>query len=68
MALIALDFLKQLECLKTTRRSGWKLRGIQDPESVADHSFMVTVMCMMMGDSVSQAHAILIHSLTYLDR
>jgi putative hydrolases of HD superfamily len=32
--------------LKSLNRKGWKLRGIKDPESVADHSLAVSVLSM----------------------
>lgn len=40
-------FLELIECLKTTRRSGWVQRGVVEPESVSDHMYRVAVMCRM---------------------
>lgn len=39
-------FLDRIESLKTTRRRGWVIRGVPDPESVADHSHRVAVACL----------------------
>jgi putative hydrolase of HD superfamily len=36
--------------LKTLKRSGWVDHGIEAPESVADHSFRVAFMAMILGD------------------
>ena len=36
--------------LKNERRRGWVLRGVENPESVADHSYMTAVMCMLLAD------------------
>jgi len=37
--------------LKDTVRAGWVLRGIRDPESVADHSWGTALLCMIYGPS-----------------
>ena len=42
-------FLKALE-LKDEKRTGWELRNIEDPESVADHSWGAATLCMLHGD------------------
>ncbi|MBW2997153.1 HD domain-containing protein [Candidatus Woesearchaeota archaeon] len=34
--------------LKRVKRTGWIKRGVRDVESVADHTFMVTLLCMTM--------------------
>ncbi len=36
--------------LKDLRRSGWVDHGVDQPESVADHSFGVAFMAMVLGD------------------
>ena len=33
--------------LKDTVRTGWKLRGIREPESVSDHSWGTALLCML---------------------
>ena len=48
-----LDLLLQANVLKTTPRTGWHLRGVPNPESVADHVFgtaCVAVVLMEMQD------------------
>ncbi|HUX13202.1 MAG TPA: HD domain-containing protein [Spirochaetia bacterium] len=35
--------------LKDTLRTGWVLRGIRNPESVADHSWGTAFLCMLFG-------------------
>lgn len=44
-----LKFFSNLEKLKETPRSAWVLRGIKNPESVADHSFRVAMMAWVLG-------------------
>jgi putative hydrolase of HD superfamily len=39
------EFYKTVKKLKEIRRAGWLERGVKDAESVADHSFMVAVLC-----------------------
>ncbi|MGQ9460998.1 MAG: HD domain-containing protein [Candidatus Bathyarchaeaceae archaeon] len=36
--------------LKRTPRSGWVEVGIQKPESVADHTFRTSILCMVYSD------------------
>jgi putative hydrolase of HD superfamily len=36
--------------LKTTPRSGWVEIGIHQPESVADHTFRTSILCMIYSD------------------
>ncbi|MCR4337359.1 MAG: HD domain-containing protein [Candidatus Omnitrophica bacterium] len=40
----ALDFFAEAGLLKKVKRSGWWVAGIQNPESVADHSFRTAVI------------------------
>src|SRR3972149_6492956 len=45
------EFLQIVSQLKKAKRSGWISQvGVKDPESVADHSFMCTVLAMCIGD------------------
>lgn len=45
------DFFFQIATLKELPRSGWKIKvGLNDSESVAEHSFMMTVMSMVFSD------------------
>ncbi|NIO19288.1 MAG: HD domain-containing protein [Candidatus Aenigmarchaeota archaeon] len=39
-----LDFVKKVSGLKDLKRTGWVQRKIKDPESVADHSFMLAIL------------------------
>jgi len=42
------DFLEVARNLKSVKRTGWVERGVSGPESVADHSCMMALMCMAM--------------------
>ena len=42
-------FFIDLGKLKTTLRPGWVLRGVKNPESVADHAFRVLVLAWVFG-------------------
>lgn len=45
------EFLQTVSQLKKVKRSGWISQvGVRDPESVADHSFVCTVLAMCVGD------------------
>ena len=44
-------FFKLSGLLKNEKRKGWILKtGIKEPESVADHTFRMTLMAMIIGD------------------
>ncbi len=45
-----LEFLLEIGHLKNLPRTGWRLHGIRNGESVADHSYRVTLLCMVLGD------------------
>lgn len=45
----ALNFFAEAGLLKRVRRSGWWVAGIDNPESVADHSFRTAVMGFYMA-------------------
>jgi putative hydrolase of HD superfamily len=45
-------FLLQANHLKTTPRTGWALRGVPAPESVADHSHGVALFTLLLLDLV----------------
>ncbi|HUZ18272.1 MAG TPA: HD domain-containing protein, partial [Spirochaetia bacterium] len=40
-----IDALLRIYGLKDEPRAGWVLRGIRDPESVADHSWGSALLC-----------------------
>lgn len=45
------DFFNIVSELKKTPRKGWKEKlGLQNPESVADHSYMTAIMAMILSD------------------
>ena len=45
------DFFFQIAGLKNIPRTGWKMKlNLQDSESVAEHSYMMSVMAMVMAD------------------
>ena len=47
------DFFNAAADLKTVPRQGWKDRlGMRNPESVADHSYMTSLMAMVLSDSL----------------
>lgn len=46
---VYLRFFSSVHKLKKLARRGWELRGLDDPESVADHSFGVAVLAMLLG-------------------
>lgn len=45
-----LDALLETYGLKDERRTGWQLRGVSDPESVAAHSWGVAHLCLCFAD------------------
>lgn len=46
----ALDALLAAYELKDERRTGWQLRGVDDPESVAAHAWGVAYLVLALGD------------------
>jgi putative hydrolase of HD superfamily len=45
------NFFFQIASLKNLSRTGWKVKlQISNPESVADHSYMMAVMAMIISD------------------
>jgi putative hydrolase of HD superfamily len=49
-----LDFFIELGNLKRLPRTGWLLRGIPLPESVADHSFRTAVITLFLADELKR--------------
>jgi len=45
-----LDALLTAYALKDETRTGWELRGVRDPESVAAHSWGVALLCLRYAD------------------
>lgn len=46
----AIDFLTLCHRLKTTKRAGWVMKDIQNPESVADHMYRMGLMGLIASD------------------
>ena len=45
------EFFFQIASLKKLPRSGWKIKlGLESSESVAEHSYMMSVMAMVLSD------------------
>ncbi|KAL7523964.1 hypothetical protein ACHAXR_001412 [Thalassiosira sp. AJA248-18] len=47
----AVDFLTLTRTLKTTKRTGWVMRGVHNPESIADHMYRMSLMSMIASFS-----------------
>lgn len=47
----ALDALLTAYALKDETRTGWDLRGVREPESVAAHSWGVALLCLRYADA-----------------
>jgi putative hydrolase of HD superfamily len=47
----AIDFLTLTRTLKTTKRTGWVMRKVHHPESIADHMYRMTLMAMISSFS-----------------
>ena len=68
MSITSLDTLLTLYRLKDETRTGWEIRGVVDPESVADHSWATALLCLLYADEagVNRDHAVamaLVHDL-----
>lgn len=50
-----LDALLELLELKDERRTGWVLRGIEEPESVAAHTWGTALLCLLYADRAEGA-------------
>lgn len=44
-----IKFFLEVGKLKTTKRRGWLLRGVKNPESVADHAYRLLVLVWVFG-------------------
>ncbi len=49
-----ISFLAELMRLKAVPRTGWLLRGVRSVESVADHSFGVAFISMLLADQAQR--------------
>ena len=50
-AAAAIDFFALTRSLKTTKRTGWVMRGVHHPESIADHMYRMSLMAMVAASS-----------------
>ncbi|GAV03360.1 hypothetical protein RvY_13794 [Ramazzottius varieornatus] len=48
-----LDFMLILGNLKKNKRTGWILRGVPAPESVADHMYRMAILAMLLDEKAS---------------
>lgn len=44
--------IPRLLSLKLLPRTGWLQRGVRDVESIAEHSYSVAVLCLLIGDQI----------------
>lgn len=44
-----IDFLIQVGKLKKMKRKGWVYRGVKNPETIAEHSFRMTLLAWLLG-------------------
>lgn len=64
-----IEFLESINRLKKIKRKGWVHKGIQNPESVAEHIFRSVVIAMILGgrrkniDSEKLMKMVLIHDI-----
>ncbi|WP_456423650.1 HD domain-containing protein [Thermococcus sp.] len=49
-----LDLLIELGNLKRLPRTGWLLRGVPNPESIADHSYRVALITLFLADELKK--------------
>lgn len=45
-----LNFLLKVNKLKITPRTGWILRGVKNPETIAEHTFRMTIAAWLLGE------------------
>ncbi|XP_064473079.1 5'-deoxynucleotidase HDDC2-like [Ornithodoros turicata] len=50
-----LKFLLFMGKLKDTKRTGWVLRDVPEPESIADHMYRMAIMAMIIGNHTDAA-------------
>ena len=56
-AAAVIDLLDALENLKNLPRTGWRMRGIRDGESIADHCHRMTTTAMILADALVELGA-----------
>lgn len=45
-----INLIQEIILLKKVKRTGWVLKGIKDAESVADHSWMMSLISVILAD------------------
>jgi putative hydrolases of HD superfamily len=53
-----LDFMLLVGRLKTTKRTGWVLRNVALPESIADHMYRMSLLALVISDAGERDHAV----------
>lgn len=49
-----LDTLLHANRLKQLPRTGWQMRGVDRPESIADHTYGVAIIAMLLADTIAE--------------
>lgn len=49
-----LDLFIEFGNLKKLKRTGWVLRGVPNPESIADHSFRTALITLFLGEELKK--------------
>lgn len=49
-----LQFMEQVGRMKVLPRTGWLLRGLKHPESIAEHSYRMTLLVMVLSDMLME--------------
>eukprot|EP01025_Chloroclados_australasicus_P000939 TRINITY_DN103125_c0_g1_i1.p2 TRINITY_DN103125_c0_g1~~TRINITY_DN103125_c0_g1_i1.p2 ORF type:complete len:195 (+),score=24.00 TRINITY_DN103125_c0_g1_i1:202-786(+) len=52
-----IDFLQLMSNLKKTKRQGWVIRNIKEPESIADHMYRMAAACFALKGKVKVDHS-----------
>lgn len=52
----ALLFLTHVQALKQLPRTGWLFAGVAQPESVAEHSFVLSWLALLLAEQINQAY------------
>lgn len=45
-----IDFFQHAGKLKVTKRTGWIMQGVKNPESVAEHSYRLSLLAMILAE------------------
>jgi len=65
---VLIRVVQEAGALKTLRRAGWARVGVPEPESVADHSYRVALLALLLGprlglDAAAMVRIALVHDL-----